>query len=194
MNARQLIHRVLFLLAVGLFTVTASGALAADVPADLADAVEHQKKNKAAIVRHLQQQALAQRKKGNVEAAKQTTKLMEGVRLDKTLALPKFGEVPDVPGVIAVEKVVEKTGNGYRVETSLPRLEPRQGFDVNTGRATTSLWRGSEFIYHPATIDIATPREVKKGERVNVRRVQGGGYAEVPPEELDAAAKLLKSK
>ena len=169
----------------------AAAVVSAEVPPDLANAVDFQKKNKAALVAKLQQRANYQRQERNADGAKQTKKLADAVRSNKILVLPPMGEAGDLPGTVDIEEVIEKTDDGYRIETSLPRLEARTGVDVRTGAQVAMPGMGNEFIYYPAKIYVTTQRELKKGERINVRRTQDG-YAEISADELEEAAKLLK--
>jgi hypothetical protein len=168
-------------------------AVFAELPADLNDAVEYQKRNKPALIAKLQQRAILQRKEKNNEGANQTKKLADAVRANKAIALPRMGEAGDLPGTIDVEEVIEKTDAGYRIATHLPRLQPRGGVNVVTGAKTTRPELGSEFIYYPEKIHIATDRELQKGERINARKTQDG-YAEIPAAEMEQAAELLKKK
>jgi hypothetical protein len=163
----------------------------ADVPADLVKLVENQKKNKSQVAKTLQQQSVIARQRKDIEYAKKLKNEADGVRENRFLYMPKFGENGSEIGTIQVEKVIEKFDEGVRIATSLPRLEQRGGVNVRTGAAVTSPFLGTEYIWYPEKIDVLTAGELKTGETIVIRLVKER-YEQVPAEQIAEATAMLR--
>jgi hypothetical protein len=160
-----------------------------DVPPELKAVVEYQKKNKSAVVKSIQQEALRLKRAGDAEGAKAMKAMEKDVRADRALFLPKITPNTDMAGTIEVEKVLQQTDGGYWIQTSLPRLE-NTSVNVNTGmRGTNPMFMG--WVYYPEKIFVETIREPKTEDRILVRRA-GASYVEITADEVKEATALLK--
>ena len=180
------------LLAISMLTVSVARA---DLPPDMMEAVRYQQKNKAVIIARLRQRASGLKQQGDSEAAKAVIAEADAVQKDKLLSLPPVGEAGnEMPGTLFVEKIVERVDGGYSVQTSIPRWE-NTGVSVATGkRAKGPSPFGQRPVYYPETVTVVTRRAVGAGETLNVRQTEGGGFAEISPNEMAAASKQLKHK
>lgn len=181
---------MLCLVIIGLFAISTLNAVAfGDVPPDLASAVKFQQKNKGEIIKKLQQRAVAYRQQGNAEAAKETKAIVDAVRANKLLVLPPLGEASSDLGTIQIERVLEKSEDGVRIATSLPRFE-NTGVNVRTGgRGVSPASMG--LVYYPEKLDVVTKNTLQAGQTINVRRSEAG-LIEITQQEMDAASALLK--
>jgi len=173
----------------GLLVFIASTVCLGEIPPEVRAVVEYQKKNKAAVIKSIQQEAMRAKKAGDADRAKALKGTEKDVRAGRVLWPPKYNPSGDIAGTIEVEKVLEKTDGGCWIQTSLPRME-NSSVDVRTGlRGTNPMGMG--WVYHPAKAFIETGRELRAGEWVFVRRSESG-FAEVSAAEIEEATALLK--
>jgi hypothetical protein len=179
----------LFILFIAIEVILTGTACYGEVSAELKAVVEYQKKNKNAVVKSIQQEALRLKRSGDAEGAKAMKAMEKGVRSGKSLFLPKISPSSEMAGTVEVEKVLQQTDGGYWIQTSLPRLE-NTSINVNTGmRGTNPMAMG--WVYYPEKIFVETGRQPKAGERILVRR-SGMSYVEIKADEVKEATALLR--
>lgn len=173
----------------GCFAALLAANCRAELPKGLTALVEYQKKNKNAVAKSLQEEAMRLKRAGDAEGAKAAKAMEKGVRSGRLLYLPKLNPSGELAGTVDVEEVVQKTDGGYWIATHLPRLE-NTSINVNTGmRGTNPMFMG--WVYYPEKIFVETTREPKAGEKMLVRRA-GRSYVEITEDEVKEATALLR--
>jgi len=173
------------------FVIPQSGNVFGDVPPDLAEMVAEQKNNKVQVALGLRQQAIEARQRNNFAGAKALKQQESDVRAGRLLAIPEYGKSQTRVGTIKVDKVVEKNEAGYRVHTSIARLEEVTGVDAQTGAAVRRVGAGSQWVYYPETIDVRSDSAIQAGQVIVVRRTKSG-FEEVSKQEIEEATRSLK--
>lgn len=149
----------------------------AEITPEVRAVAEYQKKNKAAVIKAVQQEGMRLKKAGDSEQAKALKALEKDIRAGNALWRPRFDGTTNMAGTIKVEKILDKTDEGCWIQTSLPVLEPN----------------GPTFQYvnYPKKVFVQTDRALRVGESIFIRPANNG-YAEVSEEEVAEATKLLK--
>ena len=173
----------------GCFAILLAANCRAELPKELTALAEYQKKNKNAVAKSLQEEAMRLKRAGDAEGAKAAKAMEKDVRSGRSLYLPKLNPTGELAGTIKIDEVVQKTDDGYWIATHLPRME-NASINVQTGmRGTNPMAMG--WVYYPEKIFVETTREPKAGEKMLVRRA-GRSYAEITEEEVKEATTLLK--
>lgn len=176
-------------LSFGLLLILVGTVCLGEIPPEVRAVVEHQKKNKAAVIKAIQQEAMRAKKSGEADRAKALKETEKDVRAGRVLWPPKYNPSGDVAGTIEVEKVLEKTDGGCWIQTSLPRLE-NTSVNVRTGGRGVGPM-GMNWVYYPEKVFVATDRDIQAGETIFVYPADGS-YAEVSKQQVQDATELLK--